>query len=355
MPEPTQKQQIVDDTPYDGPATCGATLVDVGFDPLGGRWPRAVGRVFLAFGALIVAFILAAILGVATGSIIVAMLPVAILIVGGVMMELLWRRTFRQESNRVVRENKEQPLAEFLRDCLGKEGQVCGSLQYRVDVSMRALLAAGRLNNAIRISTKPSEEAVKPFRLIFEPQPLDETDPTFLQLEALDAIGPIDTEALRDADFKSDATWLRVKRNIALRGGWIVIGFLLLYVLMLAWRSYRQGVVKWELVLFSAYLVFALSWNVGAWSWRKQWLAVPGGLILRKAGLCDRRWRLYVFRPCDSILALYKRGRHQWVLCIACEGLLERTIVTKREADFVLRAWLSPLLPPPVEKLADLV
>lgn len=354
MPEPTEEQQIVDDTPYDGPAPRGALLVDVGFDPLGGRWARAVGRVFLAFGALIVAFILAAILGAATGSIIVAMLPVAILIVGCVVKELLWRRTFRQESNRIVREKKEQPLAEFVRDCLGKEGQVCGSLQYRVDVSMRALLAAGRLNNAIRIASKPSEEAVKPFRLIFEPQPLDESDPTFLQLEALEATDPTSTETPRDAGFNSDATWLRLKRNIALRGGWIMTGILLLYIVMHAWRSYRQGAVDIVLVLCSAFLVFVLFGNVGAWSWRKQWLVVPGGLILRKVGLRDRRLRLFLFRPCDSVLALYKRSRHQWILCIAREGLLERTIVTKREADFVLRAWLSPLSAPPVEKLTDL-
>ena len=355
MPEPSEEQQIDDDTPSEGPATCGATLVDVRFDPPGRRWARAVGQIILAFGAVIVAVVLAAILGVATQSIIVAMLPLTVLILGGVMMELLWRRTFRRESNRIVRKKKEQPLAEIVRECLGKEGQVCGSLRYRVDVSMRALLAAGRFNNAIRISSKPSEEAVKPFRLLFEPQPLDESDPTFLQLEALEATDPSGTAPPREARFNSDATWLRVKRNIALRGGWFMTGIVALYLLLHAWRSYRQGAVGPNVVLWSAFLVLMLFGNVGAWSWRKQWLAVPGGLILRKAGLRDRRWRLFVFRPCDSVLALYKRSRHQWVLCIAREGMLERTVVTKREADFVLRAWLSPLSPPPVEKLTDLV
>ena len=354
MPEPTEEQQIVDDTPPDGPASCGATLVDVGFDPLGGRWARAVGHALLVFGVVIVVGILAAILGVATDSIIVAMLPLAILIVGGVMMELRWRRTCRQESNRIVREEKERPLAEIVRDSLGEEGRADGRIRYRVDVSMRALLAAGRFNNAIRIAGEPSAKAVKPFRLLFEPQPLDESDPTFLQLEALEATDPSDAGTPRDARFNGDATWLRVKRNIALRGGWIMTGLLALYVLMHAWSSYRQGAVDFDLVLWSAFLLFLLFGNVGAWSWRKQWLAVPGGLILRKAGLRDRRWRLFVLRPCDSILALYKRSRHQWTLCVAREGLLERTVVTKREADFVLRAWLSPLSPPPVEKLTDL-
>ena len=354
MPEPTEEQPLVDDTPSEGPATCGAVLVDIGFDPLGGRWARAVGRVFLALGALVVALILAAILGAATGSIIVAMLPVVFLIVGCVVKELLWRRAFRQENNRIVREQKEQPLAEFVRECLGEEGQICGSLQYRVDVSMRALLATGRLNNAIRISSKPSEEAVKPFQFIFEPQPLDEADPTFLQLEALEAADPTDTLTLRDARLTSDPAWLRLKRKIALRGGWILTGVVLLPVLIHAWRSYRQGAVNWQFVLWVACLVFTLFGNVGAWSWRKQWLVVPGGLILRKAGLRDGRWRLFVLRPCDSILALYKRSRQLWILCVAREGLLERTVVTKREAEFVLRAWLSPLSPPAVEKLTDL-
>ncbi len=355
MPEPTEEQQIVYDTPSNGPKTCGAALVDVVFDPFGGHWARSVGQMLLGFGVFIVAGILGVLLGMATESIIVAMLPLAMIIAGGLVKELHWRRTFRQENNRIVQEKNERPLAEIVRDCLGKEGQVCGSLRYRVAVSMRALLAAGRLNNAIRITKRPVDEAVAPFRLIFEPQPLDETDPTFLQLEALETDGPADTEAPHDADFNSDTTWLRVKRNIALRGGWFATGVLMLYVLILAWRSYSQGSVKWDFVVFSVYLAFALSWNVGAWSGRKQWLAVPGGLILRKAGLRDRRWRLFVLSPRDSILALYKHSRHQWVLCVARERLLERTVVTKREADFVLRCWLSPISAPAVEKLTDLV
>ena len=62
MPEPSEEQLIFDDTPSDGPATCGATLVDIGFDPLGRRWARAVEQILLGFGAVIVAGILAAIL-----------------------------------------------------------------------------------------------------------------------------------------------------------------------------------------------------------------------------------------------------------------------------------------------------
>lgn len=355
MPAPTEEQHIIADAPSIAPGTCGAALIDVVFDPSGGHWARSVGQMLLGFGVFVVAGILGVLLGLATGSMIAAMLRLAVIIVGGLVKAFLWRRSFRQENNRIVQEKNERPLAEIVRDCLGKEGQVCGSLRYRVAVSMRALLAAGYLNHAIRITKRPMDEAVAPFRLIFEPQPLDETDPTFLQLEALQTAGSADTEAPHDADFNSDTTWLRVKRNIALRGGWLATAVLLLYVLMLAWRSYSQGSVKWDFVLFSAYLAFALSWNVGAWSWRKQWLAVPGGLILRKAGLRDRGWRVLVFRPRDSILALYKHSRHQWVLCVARDRLLERTVVTKREADFVLRCWLSPISAPAVEKLTDLV
>jgi hypothetical protein len=32
----------------------------------------------------------------------------------------------------------------------------------------------------------------------------------------------------------------------------------------------------------------------------------------------------------------------------------ETTIATKKEVDFLLRAWLSPLAPPPAERLSDL-
>ena len=84
-------------------------------------------------------------------------------------------------------------------------------------------------------------------------------------------------------------------------------------------------------------------------------MALAGGLLLRKARWRSRQWRLYLFEPRYSALALYRRNKHLWILCIAQGDSFERTTLTNREADFVLRAWLSPLSPPPVEKLTDLL
>ena len=81
---------------------------------------------------------------------------------------------------------------------------------------------------------------------------------------------------------------------------------------------------------------------------------VPGGLIIRKAGLLDRRWKVHLLEPANSILLVFQAGRRQWIACAATEDFFDRVVMTKREADFLLRAWLSPLSPPPVEKLTDL-
>ena len=43
------------------------------------------------------------------------------------------------------------------------------------------------------------------------------------------------------------------------------------------------------------------------------------------------------------------------MVVVARKDEFERVVLTRREADFVLRAWLSPLSPPAVEKLTDLL
>jgi len=217
------------------------------------------------------------------------------------------------------------------------------------------LVACGRSNNTLRIAPQERDASLKPFELPFEAQALDEADPNFIQLESQGDVENGESSPPVTASLDDDATWRRVKRNVALRGGWVFAGIFLFATLLQAWSSYRRGSIDLGLVLYPGLLLLILFWTTGSWKSGRQWLALGGGLLLRKARWRDRQWRLYLFEPRHSALALYRQNKHSWILCVAQGDVFERTILTNREADFVLRAWLSPLSPPPVEKLSDLL
>ena len=101
-------------------------------------------------------------------------------------------------------------------------------------------------------------------------------------------------------------------------------------------------------------LVGAAGAWAGAWSWRRQWLLVPGGLVLRKARWTGGAWRIHLYRRRSSVLLVKQMNRDQWMLCVADAEASDATRLTKTEAHVALSSWLSPIPPPPAERLRDL-
>ena len=56
----------------------------------------------------------------------------------------------------------------------------------------------------------------------------------------------------------------------------------------------------------------------------------------------------------QRVLGLKRLHQRIWRVCLVDKDRSERTVVTKNEADILLRGWLSPLGPPPIERLTDL-
>ena len=84
---------------------------------------------------------------------------------------------------------------------------------------------------------------------------------------------------------------------------------------------------------------------------------IPGGLVLRTAGLLDDSWQLERFAACDCVLCTYStyvEHRLVWVVVIADRNDTWRLTVSPYELGLVLQAWLSPLPPPAVDRLTDL-
>ncbi|MBN2445179.1 MAG: hypothetical protein JXO22_00510, partial [Phycisphaerae bacterium] len=84
-----------------------------------------------------------------------------------------------------------------------------------------------------------------------------------------------------------------------------------------------------------------------------QWLAVPGGLVIRTSTWRSAKWQLHILRREESVLIYWVEAN---ILAVAGgKGVRFTRRVSPAVADFAIRAWLSPLKPPAVEQLSDLV
>ena len=146
-----------------------------------------------------------------------------------------------------------------------------------------------------------------------------------------------------------------MRRNVALSGGWLLVilfGVNWLYALQMSLG--RRAPTTWLLyctIMLIAVLLVPKGASVGS---LRQWLAVPGGLVLRKGSWFRRQWTLHLFDRPRSLCVLYKLANRRWVLVVADEEACESAVGTKEELNSALRAWLSPLASPTAAQLDDL-
>lgn len=234
--------------------------------------------------------------------------------------------------------------------------------QYRhgLEALARGLALRGAGGATLRIAAAPAGP-IEPLVVPFEPQPLDET------LSGLMRAGGGDDPPGPGGAASPPASRARplagvvpagLHRNIILKGGWVlVIIFAVNWALAAldAWRHRRW--LHPTFVLWSLGLAAMIFIPVGArLTSSRQWFLVPGGLLLRSAGWRQRGWTLHVFERSRSVLCLCRSRRNQgWAVSVSDGRESGTTLATPYECEFLLRAWLSPLPPPPLEKLGDLV
>jgi hypothetical protein len=209
---------------------------------------------------------------------------------------------------------------------------------------LRLLVAEGCTNVTVRVGRNRDLAAITPLEMPFEPVPLDAAPD---QLVAPD-------RAVRSG---SPAILPRaLRRNIILRGGWILLALFLFNAVMAALSSMAQGRVTPGLVFWS--LAVAVTLFVPA-SFRplggKQWLVVPGGLLRRTAGWRQRGWTLTLFTRADSALCVGRHRRQRWIMAVSDATGADFALLTREESEALLRAWLSHVPPPPADRLSDLM
>lgn len=229
----------------------------------------------------------------------------------------------------------------------------------RVSELVHGLALAGRVGETIRLQWSGAPEPIEPLTVTFEPRSLDEADAAFEELEAASA--SVEQED-RDAHSRPPPTHRddvlavrRIRRNLALKGGWIAAGILAVFFLKAIWESYPHRTVTWGVFFWGGLLALTLYGPVsGGFFGARQWLLVPGGLVVRKARRGGLTSSVHLFERRTSVLCVHQVRRRVWIVTAADADAYETTVGTKKEVDFLLRAWLSPLPPPSAEQLSDL-
>jgi hypothetical protein len=216
------------------------------------------------------------------------------------------------------------------------------------------LLEQGHAGSVFRLSRDPGAlpEIETPFDVPFEPVPLRERDTAFQELCPSDS-PPRGFAGRAWLHFLRQAGRSRFKAALLLLFAVASLVFLAAFLAedllgLLADRppEFIPGLV---MICMLAALPLVLYGGLRTCDW----LIVPGGLIVRESPWHSTRWRLHRVPAGEAILTYWQDLN---LLCVtSADGLQFGRRATAAEADAAIRAWLSPLEPPPLERLSDLV
>lgn len=197
------------------------------------------------------------------------------------------------------------------------------------------LARLGCVGHALRVSVHPPTP-VEPLAFPFEARRLSDGDTDF--------------DALAQATGTSPATTATVQSRRRIQR-WLVgisVPFYAAMAILLAAKGHVvRGVpalLGMQLPLFAFLLLAAAQ--------VPRWLIVPGGLIVRRIPL----WgpiQLHLFKRATSVIVLTGR-RYRWYIAVADAHASFMRPASVTEAEFLLRAWFSPLPPPSPEQLDGL-
>ncbi len=209
------------------------------------------------------------------------------------------------------------------------------------------LVSRGTLGVTIRIAAESDCTSIGPLQVAVEPFSLDESDDRFLQL-ALTGSERAGRAAEKDLERDVDSRRLRRVGPLA------ILCIPMLFVVGADIRSWLLT-GSWNpkdvlMLTIVGVCVFQAGWQHYANYARH--FAVNGGLLYRP------RWPrdgFHLFTRERGVLILYKDNQRKWhwIFCDeTCPGGIDMAC-TASEGEMLLRAWLSLLPPPEVERLSD--
>lgn len=209
----------------------------------------------------------------------------------------------------------------------------------------------------IRCCPPDQRDVIEPVTFPFEPMVLDEADDaTAAFCHALNSSGRHEPEGRTPPGVvESESGFVReIRRRNKLAGvsGWVkglfAIGIALYLTGSIMSGDLRAvGLMCGGVLLF---LFFAGSSSSRALSNQDCWLLVPGGLLVRGG---RGRVSLHRYERSQGVLVVLRSKGTLWLAAVSDGESLHSTTVTKDEVDVLLRCWLSPLSPLPIDRYSD--
>lgn len=268
----------------------------------------------------------------------------------------LWQRRIRSVVASLLAQQEDATVEELIeRTVLERRGAFP---QMYLQALAQLLPTCGRVGITVRNCPPKHTTPIEPFTVTFEPRALDEADESVVELEnAMEAQHATQPGLLKDGQKHPEVIpeIQRMKRNLTLAGGRYVLTFFALLIGGLAFLYYVTGQMGPLIMMVLPLLLILFYRPGGGWqTGRKQWLLVPGGIVVREGRRLGPRCRVHLIARTDGVLVVHRAGRNQWTVCAANKDSHHEAIVTPHEATLLLRAWLSPVSPPPLDRLSDL-
>ncbi|MCH8146827.1 MAG: hypothetical protein IH987_02400 [Planctomycetes bacterium] len=211
----------------------------------------------------------------------------------------------------------------------------------------------------IRCCPRDERDAIEPVAFPFEPLVLDEADDaTAAFRHALNSHDGHDSAGQTPAD--ADEPESRFKREIRRRNklagisgsciAFFWVTFVLLAVgLIIIGQIFGAAIIVALLVIS----FFAGSSSSRVLSNRDCWLLVPGGLLVRRSGWRSGGVSVHRYERSRAVLVVLRSRGTVWLSAVSDGRSLHFTSVTKDEVNVLLRCWLSPLAPLPIDRYSD--
>ncbi|MFN0134605.1 MAG: hypothetical protein ACKVS9_00635 [Phycisphaerae bacterium] len=234
----------------------------------------------------------------------------------------------------------------------------------RVDVQggggawfVRQLARSGAIGCAVRLHMWDEFSPITPLMRQFEPRLILEGSDDFEQFLGDDA--DRENSAVRSVVPRDDAQ-RRESRPYLLAVGRDLRLVLAIAMFVVAAAVYAMGGASRGLAALLALVAILGVVEVGISHFLrtvgKQWLAVPGGIVIRRPSGLGGRSSLHLMRRSNSlILATRQLTDAFWRVTISDGKFSAARTMSNNELIVALRAWTRPLEPPAMDKLTDWV
>lgn len=218
--------------------------------------------------------------------------------------------------------------------------------------TIRALGASGKSGIVVRIVTGQEIDPIRPLEVPFEPVPLDESEAAMLYL-GKSAIASCDVkDSSATSMMTSSDLGRQIRRYTGMQGGWwrmIICEVFAISGFIFAGIDLYHGHYGLSLLMIPVLMAMVYGWLYKS----DLWLAVPGGIVIRQLRGIRQAVTLELYDRNSSVACMLE-GPTSWTIAVS-NGKTDRTKqFTRKEAEFFLRAWFSPIEPPTMERLSDL-